>query len=184
MALEVGGKWKLVNTEDSAGNKKNSVVSVPVEGGAELGGSGTPGPGFVDFDVSVKPTVPDAAFAFIKDLQYDGEKRTGADPGFLKAAVPKSKKITKVAPSPAPDPGNVQENKNVETHPARKQTRQNSEKDFKTQPQVRSPQTESAANGGKEGEAYPSDVSGRLGHDPKTCRIYGCLMCKSAKEKF
>lgn len=35
-----------------------------------------------------------------------------------------------------------------------------------------------------DGRSLAGNQSGqRTGHDPKTCRVYGCGMCKAAKEK-
>lgn len=137
--------------------------------------------------------VPKEAVAFAKHLRDKVEAFTGADPQILNQTEKphartlqsvetaeahrnsKSKKIASVPASAVPTPGKSQEKKNVQTQSRQPQAGQSRRED--PTPQTQSPQAESESQ-------PPAGTGQRLdGHDPKTCKLYGCLMCKSAKEE-
>lgn len=118
--------------------------------------------------------VPEAAVAFAKHLREKVEAFTGADPQTLNATEnphartlqgveaadahrkAKSKKIAKVPPSTDPGKAILDEMDYASVKPIFDRLDKEA------------------------GRPVPPRDSG---HDPKTCRMYGCLMCKLAKEE-
>lgn len=134
--------------------------------------------------------VPEAAVTFAKHLRDKVEAFTGADPQTLNATekphartlqgaeaaeAHRDAKRKKIASIPAsPTPGKSQEKKYVKTQSASKETQKNRKEDQPSQRQSTQTQSESQP---------PTGTGQRLdGHDPKTCKVYGCLMCQSLKK--